>query len=64
MSPGYGRSKYGDAIDRVRTQHESSIAPGHMTVECPRCGTKQVIVDAPGMRKCMKCGFEFRPRNP
>jgi ribosomal protein L37AE/L43A len=60
MSPGYGRSKYNDAIERVRAQHQDKIAPGHSTVECPRCATKQVLTDAPGMRRCVKCGFEFR----
>jgi len=63
MSPGYGRSKYGDAIEKVRMQHQDKVAAAHSTVECPRCATKQVITDAPGMRRCVKCGFEFRPRS-
>ena len=61
MSPGYGRSAYGDAIDKVRSQHSDSIKSAKVTVECPRCGTRQVITEAPGMRACVKCGFEFRP---
>ncbi len=32
-----------------------------MTVECPKCGARQVITDKPGMRVCVKCGFEFKP---
>ncbi len=62
MSPRFGRDKYSEAIEKVRSQHSGSINPAHYTVECPRCKTKQVISDAPGMRKCVKCGFEFRPR--
>lgn len=63
MAPGYRRDAYSDAINRVRSEHESSIKPAHPTVECPKCGTRQVITDTPGMRTCVKCGFEFR-RNP
>ncbi len=62
MSPGRARDRYSDAIEKVRAQHAGSIKPGHSTVECPKCGTRQVITDAPGMRRCVKCGFEFRPR--
>jgi ribosomal protein L37AE/L43A len=60
MSPSFKRSSYGDAIEKVRSQHSDSIKSTHATVECPRCGTKQVITDTPGMRRCVKCGFEFR----
>jgi len=56
------RNRYSDAIDKVRSQHRDSIAAAHDTVECPRCRTKQVLTDAPGMRVCVKCGFEFRPK--
>jgi ribosomal protein L37AE/L43A len=62
MSRGYGRGKYSDAIEKVRSQHADSIKPAHLVVECPKCGTKQMITDSPGMRRCMKCGFEFRPQ--
>lgn len=61
MAPGYRRDAYSDAIEKVRQQHSGSIKRANVTVECPRCGTKQVITDAPGMRVCVKCGFEFRP---
>jgi len=61
MPPGYRRDAYSDAIDRVRSQHSDSIKHASVTVECPRCKTKQVITEAPGMRVCLKCGFEFRP---
>lgn len=59
--PGYRKSAYGDAIDKVRSQHSDSIKAATVTVVCPRCGTKQAITEAPGMRVCVKCGFEFRP---
>jgi ribosomal protein L37AE/L43A len=59
--PGYRRDAYRDAIDRVRSQHADSIKKANVTVECPRCGTRQVITESPGMRVCVKCGFEFRP---
>lgn len=59
MVPGYRRSSYSDAIDRVRSEHAESVRPAHMTIECPRCGTRQVVTDAPGKRVCVKCGFEF-----
>jgi ribosomal protein L37AE/L43A len=62
MAPAFGRNKYSDAIEKVRLQHADTISPANLTVECPKCGMKQVIQDAPGMRKCMKCGYEFRPR--
>jgi ribosomal protein L37AE/L43A len=61
MPPGYRREAYRDAIDKVRSQHSGTIKHADVTVECPRCGTKQVITEAPGMRVCVKCGFEFRP---
>lgn len=60
MSPGFRRSSYADAIEKVHSQHSNSIKAAHATVECPRCGTKQVVTDAPGMRVCVKCGFEFK----
>ncbi|HXW36489.1 MAG TPA: hypothetical protein VEJ36_01100 [Nitrososphaerales archaeon] len=56
-----GRDAYANAIEKVRLEHQSSIKPAQGTVECPRCGTRQVLVDTPGMRKCIKCGFEFAP---
>ena len=59
--PGYRRDAYGDAIDKVRSEHAGTIKHANLTVECPRCRTRQVITDAPGMRVCVKCGFEFRP---
>jgi len=61
MAPSYRKDAYRDAIDKVRSQHSDSIKPTNVTVECPRCKTKQVITEAPGMRVCVKCGFEFRP---
>jgi len=61
MSPGYRRGAYSDAIDKVRAQHSDSVKHPSVTVECPRCRTRQVINEAPGMRVCVKCGFEFRP---
>jgi ribosomal protein L37AE/L43A len=61
MAPGYRRSSYGDAIERVRAEHSASIKQANVTVECPRCRTRQVITETPGMRVCVKCGFEFRP---
>lgn len=60
MSPSSKRSSYGDAIERVRSQHTGVIKPAHTTVECPRCRTLQVITDMPGMRRCVNCGYEFR----
>jgi len=60
VPPRGRRSSYEDAIDRVRSQHSGSIKPAQMTVDCPRCGTRQVVTDKPGMRVCVKCGFEFR----
>ncbi|MDG6901151.1 MAG: hypothetical protein JRM80_04240 [Nitrososphaerota archaeon] len=61
MAPGRRRDAYSDAIERVRSQHSGSIKHASVTAECPRCRTKQVVTDAPGMRVCVKCGFEFRP---
>ncbi len=61
MPRGYRRDAYSDAIDKVRSEHSGSIKHANLTVECPRCRMKQVITDTPGMRVCVKCGFEFRP---
>jgi len=61
MAPSYRKDAYSAAIDKVRAQHSDSIKSANVTVECPRCRTKQVITEAPGMRVCVKCGFEFRP---
>jgi ribosomal protein L37AE/L43A len=61
-SPSRRRSPYSDAIEKVRFQHRESIASRHSTIECPMCGTKQVVPDTPGMRRCMRCGHEFRPK--
>jgi ribosomal protein L37AE/L43A len=61
LAPGYKRDAYRDAIEKVRSQHSGTIKPGTRSVECPRCGTRQVLTDAPGMRVCLKCGFEFGP---
>ena len=61
MPRGYRRDAYSDAINKVRSEHSGSIKHASMTVECPRCRTRQVITDAPGLRVCVKCGFEFRP---
>ena len=62
MSHSRRRNAYSDAIERVRSQHRENVAPARLTVECPMCKTKQVIVDAPGMRRCVSCGYEFRER--
>ena len=59
--PRSKRDDYAKAIDKVREQHSSSFATMQPSVECPKCGTKQVLSDAPGRRVCIKCGFEFRP---
>ncbi len=56
------RDAYRDAIDKVRFAHRDTIPSAQVTVDCPRCRTKQVILDKPGYRRCLKCGFEFRPR--
>ena len=61
MAPRYRRDAYSDAINKVRSEHSGSVGHVSLTVECPRCGTRQVITDAPGMRVCVKCGFEFKP---
>ena len=42
----------------------SSIAPNQVPVECPKCGTKQMLTDTPGRRTCIRCGFEFKPQTP
>lgn len=60
MSPGYRKSAYEDALEKIRSQHRGTVKPAHATIECPRCGTRQVVTDSPGMRICVKCGFEFR----
>ncbi len=62
MAPGYKKDAYSDANNRVRSEHKGTIKGAQLTVECPRCRTAQVITDVPGMRTCVKCGFEFRPR--
>jgi DNA-directed RNA polymerase subunit RPC12/RpoP len=56
------RDAYAKAIDKVREQHSASMAPAQTPVECPKCGTKQIISDTPGRRICIRCGFEFRPQ--
>lgn len=61
MAPGYRRDAYRDAINKVRSEHSETIKHATETVECPKCRTRQVITDAPGMRTCVKCGFEFSP---
>ncbi len=61
MAPNHRRDAYSEAIDKVRSEHSESVKHANMKVECPRCRTRQVITDAPGMRVCVKCGFEFRP---
>ena len=61
MPRGYRRDAYSDAINKVRSEHSGSIKHASVTVECPRCKTRQVITETPGMRVCVKCGFEFRP---
>jgi len=58
--PRSHRDAYSKAIDKVREQHASSFAPTAAPVECPKCGTKQIVSDAPGRRVCIRCGFEFR----
>jgi ribosomal protein L37AE/L43A len=59
MAPSYRKDAYSDAINKVRLQHSDSIKAPSVTVECPRCRTRQVITEAPGLRVCVKCGFEF-----
>src|SRR5438132_500350 len=59
LAPSQRRDAYRDAIEKVRSQHSGSIKHATTTVECPRCGIRQVLTDAPGMRVCLKCGFEF-----
>ncbi len=58
--PRSHRDAYEKAIDKVREAHASSIPSAQMSVECPKCGTRQQLTDAPGKRVCIKCGFEFR----
>jgi len=60
MTPNPKRSSYSDAIERVRSQHAGSVKPARVTLECPRCRTVQVVTDVPEMRRCVKCGYEFR----
>ncbi|HUI01486.1 MAG TPA: hypothetical protein VLU99_08505 [Nitrososphaerales archaeon] len=60
--PRSRRDDYAKAIDKVREQHASSFAAMQAPVECPKCGTRQILSDAPGRRVCIKCGFEFRPQ--
>ncbi len=59
----FQRDAYKDAIDKVRSAHRDSVPAAHETMVCPRCGTRQVVNDTPGMRTCLKCGFEFRPKS-
>lgn len=58
--PRSSRDAYSKAIDKVREAHSHSVPPAQMPVECPKCGTKQVLTDTPGKRVCIRCGFEFR----
>jgi DNA-directed RNA polymerase subunit RPC12/RpoP len=58
--PRSNRDAYAKAIDKVREQHASSIPSAQMPVECPKCGTKQMLTDSPGKRVCIRCGFEFQ----
>ncbi len=58
--PRSQRDAYAKAIDKVREQHSASFAGSGPSVECPKCGTKQILSDVPGRRVCVKCGFEFR----
>ncbi|MDG6915221.1 MAG: hypothetical protein JRM86_00500 [Nitrososphaerota archaeon] len=60
--PRSHRDAYAKAIDKVREAHSSSMAPAQTPVECPKCGTKQMISDVPGRRVCIRCGFEFKPQ--
>ena len=52
---------YGDVIEGVRSTHRNDIKAASTAVECPKCGTRQVVTETPGMRYCFHCGFEFRP---
>ena len=54
------RDAYAKAIDKVREEHSTSFGPAQTPVECPKCGTKQIISEAPGRRVCIRCGYEFR----
>ncbi len=58
--PRSHRDAYAKAIDKVREQHSSALASIQAPVECPKCGTRQIVSEAPGRRVCVKCGFEFR----
>lgn len=60
MPPRSKRDAYKNAIDKVRSEHSGTVNRASYTVECPRCRTRQVITDTPGMRVCVKCGFEFQ----
>jgi len=62
--PRSHRDAYAKAIDKVREQHSSSFVSNVPGVECPKCGTKQVLSDQPGRRVCIKCGFEFPAARP
>ena len=59
MSGRSRRDAYSNAIEKVRAEHAGSIKPAKASVECPKCGLRQVLTDAPGKRVCMRCGFEF-----
>lgn len=61
MSRRTRRSSYADAIDKVRAEHQNTTPVAKVAMECPRCGTKQMVPDVPGQRFCVKCGFEFKP---
>jgi hypothetical protein len=63
LSPRYHKDAYSAAIEKVRSEHRTTIPSPRNSMECPKCGTMQVVSDAPGMRVCVKCGFEFRPRS-
>lgn len=56
----YHRDAYEEAIEKVRSAHRGTVSPAQIKIQCPRCGTRQIVLDSPGMRKCLKCGFEFR----
>ncbi len=57
------RDAYAKAIDKVREEHSVPFGPAQTAMECPKCGTKQIVSDQPGRRVCIKCGFEFRSLN-
>ena len=60
--PRSHRDAYEKAIDKVREQHNMTIQPARVPVECPKCGTRQILTDAPGKRNCIRCGYEFPPQ--